>query len=149
MMQIAGDLVMKAADFPMAEELAERFEKTLPPGLKDDGQMSPEMQQAQAHMQQMQQVIQQLQAQLHEAESKSQVQIELQRMKEEAASEREELKGVVQILLKRMDQQNANLMASAQEADQALEGIEDPPDGGETQTQNPPSAGFFTPSGAS
>jgi len=31
LMQIAGDLVMKAADFPMAEELAERLKNMVPP----------------------------------------------------------------------------------------------------------------------
>jgi hypothetical protein len=56
-MQVAGDLVMKAADFPMAEELAERFEKTLPPNLKGKEGASPEVQQ-------MQQQLQQAQAQL-------------------------------------------------------------------------------------
>lgn len=35
LMQVAGDLIMKAADFPMAEQIAERLEKTLPPNLQD------------------------------------------------------------------------------------------------------------------
>jgi hypothetical protein len=61
-MQVAGDLVMRSADFPMAEQLAERLEKTLPPELRDqkkgeEGQVPPEVQQ---HMQQMDQQIQQL-----------------------------------------------------------------------------------------
>ena len=30
-MQIAGDLIMKAADFPMAEDLAERLKNMVPP----------------------------------------------------------------------------------------------------------------------
>lgn len=50
-MQIAGDLVMRAADFPMAEELAERMKKALPPGMADDKEdgkpeIPPEVQQA-------------------------------------------------------------------------------------------------------
>jgi hypothetical protein len=36
LLQVAGDLIMRAADFPMAEQLAERLEKTLPPGLLDE-----------------------------------------------------------------------------------------------------------------
>lgn len=47
-MDIAGDLIMRAADFPMAEELAERLAKTLPPELQDKkGQQTlpPEVQQ--------------------------------------------------------------------------------------------------------
>jgi hypothetical protein len=35
-MQVAGDLVMQSADFPMADQLAERFAKTLPPELRDE-----------------------------------------------------------------------------------------------------------------
>lgn len=62
LMQIAGDLVMRSADFPMADELAERLEKTLPPELRDEKpgqeqQVPPEVQQ---HMAQMDQQIQQL-----------------------------------------------------------------------------------------
>jgi hypothetical protein len=36
LMQVAGDIVMRSYDFQNSEELAERLEKTLPPGLKDD-----------------------------------------------------------------------------------------------------------------
>jgi hypothetical protein len=53
LMQVAGDLVMRTYDFPMAQELADRLAKTLPPGLKDDEgqqQIPPEVQ---AAMQQM------------------------------------------------------------------------------------------------
>jgi hypothetical protein len=57
MMQVAGDLIMKAADFPMAEEIAERMKKTLPPGLADDDengppQLPPEVQQKMQGMEQ-------------------------------------------------------------------------------------------------
>ncbi|PZX29465.1 phage P22-like portal protein [Cupriavidus phytorum] len=57
LLQQAGDLIMKAADFPMADELAERLEKFLPPGVKDDKE-SPE---AAALKQQMQELQAQLQ----------------------------------------------------------------------------------------
>jgi hypothetical protein len=69
LMQIAGDLIMRAQDFPMAEELAERLEKVLPPGLKEDEnqghpqippQLMQEVQQMQQQLQQAQQVIQHL-----------------------------------------------------------------------------------------
>lgn len=65
LMQVAGDLIMKAADFPMAEQLATRLEKTLPPNLKDSEEESPEVQQVKA---QAQQVIDQLQQQIQAAE---------------------------------------------------------------------------------
>lgn len=66
LMQVAGDLIMKAADFPMADQLAERLEKTLPEGMKDDKdkpQVPPEVEQK---MQQMAQQTQMLEASLQE-----------------------------------------------------------------------------------
>jgi hypothetical protein len=65
LMEVAGDLIMKAADFPMAEELADRLVKTLPPGLKEEDGTNPEVQ---AVKQQAQQVIDQLQQQIQAAE---------------------------------------------------------------------------------
>ena len=48
--QIAGDLIAAAQDWPMADAIAERMKKALPPGLVDvdPNDMSPEQQQAQA-----------------------------------------------------------------------------------------------------
>ena len=67
-MQVAGDIVMRAYDFPMAEEMAKRLEKTLPPGFKDEEgastQLPPEVQQ---QMQQQEQQIQQLSQALESA----------------------------------------------------------------------------------
>jgi hypothetical protein len=59
LMAVAGDLVMKAADFPMADQIAARLEKTLPPGLADpkDGQQ-PIPPEAQAKLQQQDEQIQ-------------------------------------------------------------------------------------------
>lgn len=54
LMQKAGDLVMKSADFPMAEELAERLK---PPGIEDDSEMPPEVRQ---QMQQLKQQVEQM-----------------------------------------------------------------------------------------
>jgi hypothetical protein len=65
LMEIAGDLIMKAADFPMAEELAERLGKTLPPELKEQEGENPEVQAVKA---QADGVIKQLQMQLDAAE---------------------------------------------------------------------------------
>ena len=64
LMQIAGDLVVKAQDWPGAEELAERLQKTVPPQF-----LSPEQQQENGGpppippevVQHMQQLLQQLQ----------------------------------------------------------------------------------------
>jgi hypothetical protein len=52
---VAADLVVRSYDFPMAEEIATRLEKALPPGLKEQkGQAAipPEAQQAMAQMKQ-------------------------------------------------------------------------------------------------
>lgn len=78
MMQIAGDLVAKAQDWPGAEELAERLKKTVPPELLSDKEkkdMDPQSQQnAQAMMQQnqqMQEMIQQGQAEMQKLQTEN------------------------------------------------------------------------------
>jgi hypothetical protein len=76
LMQIAGDIVVKAQDWPGAEELAERLQKTIPPQLLSDkekaemGQQAPDMN-----------AIMQQQAQVQEAMQKAQE--ELQRLEKE------------------------------------------------------------------
>lgn len=55
-MNVAGDLMFKAADFPMADELAERWSRTIPPAVKGDGP-PPEVQQMQQQMQAMQNAV--------------------------------------------------------------------------------------------
>jgi hypothetical protein len=62
--QVAGDLIAKAQDWPMADDIAERLKKTLPPGIADDAdeEKTPEQQQAmaqQAEAAQQQQAMQQ------------------------------------------------------------------------------------------
>lgn len=71
-MQVAGDIVMRSYDFPMAEELAQRLAKTLPPGLQEhEGQQEvpPQVQQA---MQQMGQQMDALTQELHASADKLQ-----------------------------------------------------------------------------
>ena len=68
LMQVAGDLIMKAADFPMAEQLAERLQKTLPPELQDKKDGAEEVPaQAQAEIAQLKQSVQQLDEALQNA----------------------------------------------------------------------------------
>ncbi|SFF76863.1 portal protein [Methylobacterium sp. yr596] len=62
---IAGDILFKAADFPMADEVAERIKRTIPPAVLGEG-VSPQEQQLQQQLQQAQQAIQQLQGMLNE-----------------------------------------------------------------------------------
>jgi hypothetical protein len=70
LMQVAGDIIMQAADFPMADKLAERLKKTLPPELQDkpEGQQEipPDIQQ---HLQQADQQLQQAQAQIQQLDT--------------------------------------------------------------------------------
>jgi len=64
LMQIAGDIVMRSNDFQNAEELADRFEKTLPPGLLGTGKGDKaQLAQATQQLQQMQQQMQEMQQQ--------------------------------------------------------------------------------------
>lgn len=77
--QVAGDLLVKAMDWPDADKLAERLEKVLPPGLadiSDDPQaqqqaMAAQQQQMAAQQQQMQfeQAMKQLEMRKNEAEA--------------------------------------------------------------------------------
>jgi hypothetical protein len=84
LMQVAGDLIMRAQDFQMADALADRLEKALPPGLQDqkggaEAQATQQLQQAQQHLQMMQQQMAEMQQKLQVAESgqaKSQAEIQ-------------------------------------------------------------------------
>lgn len=62
-MNVAGDLMFKSADFPLADELAERWSRTIPPAVKGDAP-PPEVQQMQQQMQTMQNAIAALQEKL-------------------------------------------------------------------------------------
>jgi hypothetical protein len=70
LMKVAGDLLFKAADFPMAEEVAERLKKLVPSQLLEGG-ASPEVQALNGQIQQMQQVMQNLAQQLAEEKMKN------------------------------------------------------------------------------
>lgn len=63
----AGDLYWKAADFPMADELAERYANTIPAAVKGKGP-PPEVQQLQGQLQQAQDAIVKLTQQLNDKE---------------------------------------------------------------------------------
>jgi hypothetical protein len=60
-MAVAGDLIMQAADFPMAEELAERMRRTIPPAiLGEEDEAGPQVAQLQQQLQAMQQLMGQM-----------------------------------------------------------------------------------------
>lgn len=68
-MKIAGDLAMKAADFPMADKLAERFQKVIPASIRGDGP-TPEVQQLQQQLQHMGNLLQSATQALGDAKKK-------------------------------------------------------------------------------
>ena len=63
----AGDLYWKAADFPMADELAERYANAIPPAIKGNGP-SPEVQQMKGQLDQAHDAIVKLTQQLEDKE---------------------------------------------------------------------------------
>jgi hypothetical protein len=161
LMKVAGDLVMKAADFPMADELAERLEKLLPPGLKDDDENSPEVQRVKA---QAQQVIDQLTQRIEAAEgamaeaeqeakelvakaNDSEKKNELEAMKiriDAFKAETERMKMERETAMKAQEQINTGELEMVKEALAEIIMRIEPPDLG-TETQEPASAGFLTP----
>ena len=87
LMQIAGDIIMRNADYPGADKIADRLAKALPPALQEqksgkDEQLAQVSQQAQQMSQQLQMMNQQLQetqAKLQQSESGVQkTQLEMQ-----------------------------------------------------------------------
>lgn len=117
LMDIAGDKVVRSMDWPMSDEIADRIEKTLPPELRDqeegpdgepDGQpeLPPEVQQ---QMQQMEQALNDLMGQLDQAKSgiekariAADAQIQVAKINAENRSDVAELKGVISMLVQRM-----------------------------------------------
>jgi Phage P22-like portal protein len=68
MMGVAGDLIMQAADFPMAEQIADRLKKTLPPELQDKKEGEEDVPpQAAAEIAQLKQTLQQMEGALQNA----------------------------------------------------------------------------------
>lgn len=111
LMDIAGDKVVMAMDWPGADDIAERIKRSIPPELRgdDDGeqqgpQIPPEVQQA---VQQMQAHIQQLEAALAEAQSgaekdriRAEASIETARIAADSRRDVAEIAGWVQLLAK-------------------------------------------------
>jgi hypothetical protein len=111
LMDIAGDKVVMAMDWPGADDIAERIKRSIPPELRgdDDGeqqgpQIPPEVQQA---VQQMQAHIQQLEAALVEAQSgaekdriRAEASIETARIAADSRRDVAEIAGWVQLLAK-------------------------------------------------
>lgn len=69
LMQYAGDIMVKAMDFPDSDQISDRLKKMLPPQLQDDSDDIPP--QAQAMLQQQTGLIKQLTAELNKQYAKS------------------------------------------------------------------------------
>lgn len=63
LMKVAGDLMFKSADFPLAEEIAERLHRTIDPSILGEAP-PPQVKEMQGQMQHMGQMIEQLSGQL-------------------------------------------------------------------------------------
>lgn len=138
LMDVAGDKVIRAMDWPGADEIADRIKRTIPAEILGDeenggapNQLPPEVQQ---QLQQLEAANQQLQAQLQEAANgieKARIDAASRERVAEinatAKQDAEELKGLVQLLLQRMQPPPVLV-------DQALRT-------GEPDTQDPASAG--------
>lgn len=117
LMEVAGDHIIKAFDFPDADKIAERLKLMLPPQLQQDdeeqGDIPPELQQQimqmQQQMQQAEQALQQAQQMLNDktsdreievliAEIKQDTEIEVAKIRESGRTDQEEIKAFSSVL---------------------------------------------------
>lgn len=138
LMEISGDLIIRAFDFPDADKIADRLKMLLPPELKGDEegeapQIPPELQQQimqmQQQMQQAEQALQQMSQELKDksadrelellkAEIKAESDIEVAKIRESGRTDQEEIKGYAAVLQTILDrtadlQQAMNEMQNA------------------------------------
>lgn len=133
LMEVSGDLIIRAFDFPDADKIADRLKMLLPPQLKDqDGdapEMPPEIQQQimqmQQQMQQAEQALQQATQQLGDksadrelellkAEIKQDTDIEVAKIRESGRTDQEEIKAFSSVLQTILDR-TADLQQAMQQ----------------------------------
>lgn len=121
LMDIAGDKVVRSMDWPMADEIADRIERSMPPELRDEegddaganmvdtprgpmpkDQVGPMLEQMDQQMQQLSQQLQEASSGIEKARIDSDTKIEVARINAEAKEDVEELKGMIQMLLVKM-----------------------------------------------
>lgn len=123
MMDIAGDKVIRSMDWPMAEEIADRIEKTIPPELRDDEdggedgganmvdtpkgpmpkeQVGPMLAQMDQQMQEMGRELTEAKTGMDKARLQSETQITIAKLNADNKQDVEELRGVIQMLLAKM-----------------------------------------------
>ena len=111
LMDIAGDKVVRAMDWPGAEEIAERIAKTIPPELLDEDeretpQIPPEvmqiMQKAQGHIQQLEAALQDAEQGIEKERIKAASAENVARINATSRQDVEELKGWIAMLTQQM-----------------------------------------------
>ncbi len=112
LMETAGDIVVKNLDWPNAEEVSERLKRAMPPELTADPdeepqQLPPEAMQAmkQDHeqMQILQQQLQEMAAELEKAKAANESKERIAIAKNENALDVAELKGMIQLLVAKVN----------------------------------------------
>ncbi len=143
LMKVAGDLLFKAADFPMADEVAERLHRTIPPQILGEGP-SPQEADMEDKMKQMGQMIEHLAGELQNARQGKEAD-EVRIKAYDAETKRLQALGqpldphvvahvATQVVMQMMQ-------TGAPEGNPPL-----PPDGSQQiQPQQPPTGGFFSP----
>lgn len=126
---VAGDLMFKAADFPMADEIAERLSNMVPPQAKG-GKPDPQIAQLQQLLAQQHMVLQQANAKLQEAQQKQAYdalkaqndiyKAETDRMKAINAIDPAALKPIVRSLVSEVLGQPANPVIAAHQLEDAM-----------------------------
>lgn len=141
LMKVAGDLLFKAADFPMADEVAERLHRTIPAAILGEGP-TPQEQDMEQKIQQMCQMIEHQSAMLQQAQQGKEAD-ELRIKAYDAETKR------LQALGQPLDPQVVAHVATQVVMQMMQTGSPDaPPDPTAQQQQpqpNPPSAGFSLP----
>jgi hypothetical protein len=144
LMKFAGDLLFKSADFPMAEEVAERLRRTIPKAILGEGP-SPQEQDMEQKMQQMGQMIEHLSQELQNARTGKDID-EVNIKAYDAETKR------LQALGQPLDPQIVAHVATQVVMQMMQTGSPDDPATGappmampQQQPQQPPQGGFFTP----
>jgi hypothetical protein len=124
LMDIAGDKIIRSMDWPMAEEIADRVEKTIPPELRDKeegeetddanmvdtpkgpmpkDQVGPMLAQMDQQMQQMDAELRDAKSGMDKARLQAETQITLAKMNNENKEDVAELQGMIQMLIAKME----------------------------------------------
>jgi hypothetical protein len=123
LMDVAGDKVIRSMDWPMAEEIADRVEKTIAPELRDDedgeqggaanmvdtpkgpmpkDQVGPMLAQMDQQIQEMGKELTEAKTGMDKARLEADTRIAVAKINNEGREDLEELKGVIQMLLAKM-----------------------------------------------